>query len=378
MTDKLLRLYIEPSSRCNLECKMCFRNTWIGESFSDMEMSVFLNAIDSMPDSVQTVFFGGMGEPLLNKDILAMVEYAANRGVKTNLLTNGTLLTRALSADLLDKGLDMLWVSIDSFDEDGYESIRRKSSFELVRRNIEDFQAEASRRRNAAGQSDNEKSAELGLAFVAMKSNVTQLGKLKRFADEYGVSEINISNVSPTDYSSQSESLFTRVVMLELDSKTPGNKRINLPAMDDRLEGVSEGITSLLGTDFFNDAPEKMTAERRRRYCRFINDGITFVRHDGQVAPCMALLHTGMTYIRDKLRTVHHHSFGNVRKQGLSDIWGSEEYTSFRARVRDFDFSPCVQCGGCDLRDENRADCFGNEKPTCGACLWSEDVLNCP
>lgn len=40
-SDNLLKLYIEPTSTCNLACTMCFRNSWIGEDFADMDFSVF-------------------------------------------------------------------------------------------------------------------------------------------------------------------------------------------------------------------------------------------------------------------------------------------------------------------------------------------------
>ena len=62
----------------------------------------------------------------------------------------------------------------------------------------------------------------------------------------------------------------------------------------------------------------------------------------------------------------------------LDDIWNSLEYADFRRRVRSFEFSPCVQCGGCDNREDNILDCLGNMKPTCGACLWSEGIVSCP
>ena len=378
MSDELLKLYIEPSSRCNLACKMCFRNTWIDEAYSDMDMGVFANAVSSMPDSVQTVFFGGMGEPLINRDILGMVELAANRGIRVCLLTNGTMLTRSVSAALLDRGLDMLWVSIDSFDEREYGSIRKNSCFELVRRNICDFNAERSLRQKAAGRKGNGGAAELGLTFVAMKSNVRQLGEFGRFASEHGVSEINISNVYPTDNLSVDDNLFSRALALDLAEKGLWGRRMTLPAMDSNLECVQEGISSLFGTGFGGDCAVSGMEARPQQYCRFINDGKAFVRHDGEVSPCMALLHSGVTYLRGMSRTVRSHSFGNAGKQSLSDIWGSEEYASFRKRVLDFDFSPCVQCGGCDNRDENLADCYGNDKPTCGACLWSEGFLSCP
>ena len=369
MADELLKVYIEPSSRCNLACTMCFRKSWINEALSDMEMETFTNAIDTMPDTVRTVFFGGMGEPLIHNDIAHMVGYASCKGVRAELLTNATLLTREVSRELLDRGLDMLWASIDSVDEGEYEKIRRNSSFPLIKRNIYAFNAERATR---------EKPAALGIAFVAMKSNVQQLGKLNRFAYDNNVCDINISNVSPTGVESLDESLYERIVSLGLGAGGSGHPRISIPVMDSRIEQVREGMSSLLGMDYDYLPTGSENVTRRRRYCRFINEGAAFVRHDGEVSPCMAVLHSGVTYLDNKKRIIHHHSFGNAGRQSLREIWESEEYTAFRSRVREFDFSPCVQCGGCENRDENMTDCFGNKKPTCGACLWSEGVLSCP
>ncbi len=117
---------------------------------------------------------------------------------------------------------------------------------------------------------------------------------------------------------------------------------------------------------------------RKTRYCRFIEEGMCFVRYDGDVSPCMALLHNGITFWDTEQRTVYHHSYGNVGQTSLTEIWESEDYRAFRQRVHDFDFSPCMRCGRCDLFTENREDCYGNSEPTCGGCLWSEGVISCP
>ncbi len=67
-----------------------------------------------------------------------------------------------------------------------------------------------------------------------------------------------------------------------------------------------------------------------------------------------------------------------MKHERLDDIWSSRDYAEFRSRVRNFEFSPCIHCGGCDNRDDNKSDCLGNMKPTCGACLWSEGIISCP
>ena len=385
MIDELNKLYFEPSSRCNLACTMCFRNTWIGEALSDMDISIFNKALDSMPDTVHTIFFGGMGEPLVHKDIEYMVGRAADKGVRVELLTNGMLLTEEMSASLLDKGLDMLWISLDSVDAGEYEQIRTNGNLALIKQNIKAYNSERAKRDDSVEfssisnkrQAKSGSFAKLGIAFVAMKSNAHQLGSLSSFAYEYNVSDINVSNISPTGIASLNESLSSRVVSIGLGAEGSGYPRFSLPVMDSRIDSVMEGLISLLKTDF-NIAAGSEPSARKRRYCKFIGEGTAFVRHDGEVAPCMALLHSGTTYLENKKRIIRSHSFGNAGQQSLCDIWDSNEYTSFRQRVRDFDFSPCTQCGGCDNIDENVADCFGNSKPTCGACLWSEGILSCP
>ena len=89
----LRKLYIEPTTKCNLNCKMCFRHTWFDEPICDLSLDDYKQVLATMPKTVETIFFGGMGEPLFHKDILEMIRLAAETGAEVELLTNGTLLT---------------------------------------------------------------------------------------------------------------------------------------------------------------------------------------------------------------------------------------------------------------------------------------------
>ena len=68
--DTLKKLYIEPSSACNLKCKMCFRNNWFDEKIGLMTAEIWNNVSDSITrldkTELKTVMFAGMGEPLTN------------------------------------------------------------------------------------------------------------------------------------------------------------------------------------------------------------------------------------------------------------------------------------------------------------------------
>jgi len=58
-------------------------------------------------------YFGGIGEPLFHPRTVEWVAQAKAAGARVELITNGTLLTEKRSRQLIDAGLDLLWVSID-------------------------------------------------------------------------------------------------------------------------------------------------------------------------------------------------------------------------------------------------------------------------
>lgn len=382
MSEFLKKIYIEPTSRCNLNCSMCFRNAWINEAFSDMSLEIFDKAISTMPDTADTVFFGGMGEPLYHKDIIYMVSEAAKRVKQVELLTNGTLLTPQMSAQLIEAGLTMLWVSLDSLDRTQYQNIRLNGELDSVLDNIEAFNKQRALKLGYrfADLWQDGVNPKLGIAFVAMKSNVKYLAQLPLFALVNNVSRVNISNMIPSSVDSVDEILYSGLISNEKYIANDINHTMpcfEVPLMDWNQQAVQTGMAGLMESNI-NIKLSNWSVQRRQGVCRFVDEGTAFVRHDGNISPCMGLLHSAHTYFLNEKRTVWHHSFGNLKTQGLKEIWESKEYSAFRNRVVNFDFSPCTRCGGCDFRLENKTDCYGNDEPTCGACLWSEGIISCP
>ena len=106
--------------------------------------------------------------------------------------------------------------------------------------------------------------------------------------------------------------------------------------------------------------------------------GNVFIKWNGDIVPCMQLLHSSYTYLFQEKRKVMAYSFGNILENSIYQSWNSEEYKEFRKRVRNFDFPNCTLCNGCDDRLENRTDCMYNTMPTCGACLWAQNIARCP
>ena len=307
--DCLKKLYIEPTARCNLRCKMCFRNSWKNEIIGDMRPETFRKAMTTMPDSVETVFFGGMGEPLAHPDIVEMVRTASSLGKRVELLSNGTLLDARRTAELLDAGLDMLWLSIDALDDGRYAQIRRNSQLALVKEHIVEFNRQRARL---------DRTVRLGVAFVVMKSNAHELALLPYFSTYYKVNEVNISNVIPTDEHTASEVLYNNVVDWGLGDPAPmeSSPRIHLPLMDWQDPAAQEGLRSLLSTSMCSVYLSGQRVSRAARHCRFIDEGMAFVKFDGHVSPCMSLLRNATLYWRQKQRETRSHFFGDWTRSG--------------------------------------------------------------
>jgi len=111
---QLAKVYIEPTNRCNLDCVTCIRQSW-DEPLGTMSAETFSRIIEglrsfSIPPNI---FLGGLGEPLSHPNIVEMVRKAKALGSSVELITNGTLLSRSLSSELVAAGLDKLWVSLD-------------------------------------------------------------------------------------------------------------------------------------------------------------------------------------------------------------------------------------------------------------------------
>ena len=139
MEEQIRKLYVEVSSRCNLRCKMCFRHSWVGERFGDLDPAVFARVMDEpVLQDTGTVFFGGMGEPLVHPALAEMAALASARGKEVELVTNGTLLTQEKARELLAAGVSRIWVSIDELYEN-YGKIQVGSDFGLVLGNLETF-----------------------------------------------------------------------------------------------------------------------------------------------------------------------------------------------------------------------------------------------
>jgi MoaA/NifB/PqqE/SkfB family radical SAM enzyme len=362
----LSKVYVEPTSRCNLMCRTCMRNVW-DEPLGDMAAATFARVIDGLRaiDPPPTVFFGGIGEPLFHPHIVSMVAQASAAGAPVDLITNGTLLDERCARDLVAAGLDMLWVSLDGATPESYTDVRLGAALPAVLANLARF-------RDLCRPS----SPQIGIVFVAMKRNLADLPALLRLGKELGAAQFMVSNVLPHTAAMRGEVLYARALSNNDYLSVPDLPQLRLPKMDrDRLgcDAIRQALRREWSVELVRNGRRAVNDR-----CPFIENGALAVSWEGNAGPCLPLLHTHVGYLHGCERVSRRYVIGNVNESSLGELWLEPEHVAFRERVLNFEFSPCTLCDGCGLSEKNEEDCYGNAFPTCGGCLWAQGIVQCP
>lgn len=371
-TSHLARVYIEPTNLCNLDCRTCMRNVW-GESAGTMSDQTFERIFESLKgiSPLPTVFFGGYGEPLIHPNLIAWMQRIKELGARVELITNGLLLTEERSLQLIRMGLDMLWVSLDGSSPESYADVRLGSSLPKVVENLTTLR----RIRYKATDIDNTL-PNLGIAFVAMKSNIADLPEVLRLGISLGAKQFSISNVLAHTPELYEQMLYRRTVFNTTTRLSASLPLVNLPRMD--WDNLTKDVLAEIHAHRYRMELAGFETNRAVDSCPFIEQGSTAVRWDGSVCPCLPLLHTNQNYFAKRLRHSQAYTVGNVTQKDLLEIWNEKNYADLRKRVQRFDFSPCTFCNGCQLSTSNEEDCLGNTGLACGGCLWAQGVIRCP
>ena len=216
----------------------------------------------------------------------------------------------------------------------------------------------------------------IGLAFVAMKRNIADLPELLKMSTKLGVSKYLVTNVLPYTREMCDDRLYDRSLDTFVALPSTWAPGLDFPPMDTNQYTRDPLIRIMTAHPRYFQMDDSSAA--LRGYCPFIRQGSTTVAWDGNLSPCLALVHQYESYLRDIPRTVKRYVIGNVLEYSIKDLWESEVYTDFRIRVDEFDFSPCTICSSCELAESNQEDCYGNTFPTCGGCLWAQGFIRCP
>jgi len=143
-------VFVDPSSACNFKCTFCptgdrelIKST--GRYQGNLSLVGFekvVAAIAEFDDPLKVLRLYKDGEPLLNKNLPAMIRIARDAGIAKMIdtTTNGFLLGGAIGEKLVEAGLGRINISIDGLNEQQFwKFAKAKVDFPKFVQNLRDF-----------------------------------------------------------------------------------------------------------------------------------------------------------------------------------------------------------------------------------------------
>lgn len=112
--------------RCMLRCKMCY--IWNIREDKNAETTMeqkkhFVKSLRGIVDEGFEFHLSG-GEPLMTEGVLDLVNFIADEGYKTNLVTNGFFIDESMAKNIVESKLNTLTLSLDGITSETHDIIR--------------------------------------------------------------------------------------------------------------------------------------------------------------------------------------------------------------------------------------------------------------
>lgn len=419
------KLFVETTTRCNLGCLMCVKQTAGCElAEADMTPGTFAALTPALPHLTALVL-NGIGEPLLNPLLEQFIRTARSLMPKSGWIgfqTNGLLLTNQRAVALVEAGLDRICLSIDAASPGLFQELREGGNLSDIERAL----AALDNAKRLCGRPD----LAVGIEYVVMRKNLSELPAALRWAAAHGATFAIVTHMLPYEEQHAGEAAYSlctaeaielfihysakaRQQGLDISDYFEARWKYARSTDEQRLVDIVEEMKAEAARrDLFIDMKKLLMMDihqsdevaavfaraqevalecgielrlpeialLEKRHCGFVEDGGAFVSVDGNVSPCYFLWHRYRCYASGWRQQVVPKVFGNVTEQDLMQIWNSPEYSSFRSQVTNYDYPGCSSCSlaPCDYvqTDDFEQDCHIGDVP-CGACLWCTGVFQC-
>ncbi|MEZ5539758.1 MAG: radical SAM protein [Pseudomonadales bacterium] len=167
------------TNRCNATCDFCPREKTPKQGF--MSMEIFDKVIDRVLEmgGHTKASLTGLGEPMLHPHFLEFVTHGIQRGLCVDIVSNGSRLTPALTAGLLDAGLKTIAFSVSDIGE-AYDRVYGLP-FAVTRDNIVDFIAQSRGR------------CHVQITVVRHDDNAQQIDEIVQFWQHAGADYVHVT-----------------------------------------------------------------------------------------------------------------------------------------------------------------------------------------
>ena len=269
---------IEPTNHCNLKCPECPSGLGsLTRPLGLLNPDDFKKLIDDISSTGFYVQLFFQGEPFINKNLYDMINYARKKNMYVSISTNGHFINEDNVDTVLMNAPDKIIYSIDGLDEKSYQNYRVGGTFE---------QADAGLRALLNKKKEiNQRHPYVELQFIVMKQNEHQLDEVLKYGKEVGVDKVVFKTMQISSYENALNFL-------------PSNKKYRRYILDN-------GSFSIKG--------------KIKNHC-FALWRTSVITWDGKVVPCC--------FDKDA-----EFELGITNGKSFKDVWHSDEYNNFRARI---------------------------------------------
>lgn len=305
-----LSLLCEITYRCNLQCPYCYNPTALSRYRDELTTAQWIGVLREAAEmGVVHAHFSG-GEPTLRRDLPQLIEAAAQCGLYTNLITQGTFLDDALLDRLVAAGLEHVQISIQAPEAE-----------------LADFIAGTTvhAKKAAALQRVRRHDVALTLNCVLHRLNHDRVEAVIAYAESLGIRRLELANVQFYGWAYRN-----RTALMPTRDQVRHGATVVAEAQE-RLKGAMEIVYVL--PDYYGEFPKPCMNGWGRQFLT--------VAPNGDVLPCPAA--AAIATLR----------FENVRERPLTEVWrNSPAFERYRGTA--WMPEPCRSCerreldwGGC-------------------------------
>ena len=172
-------MQVSVTYRCNLRCKMCSIADLLPREEELPTEQIFRIIDEAKNYRIKEILLTG-GEPFLREDTLRICSYIYEKGLRSIITTNGTVIDNDTADAIIDSKVNHVHFSLDGL-EGVNDFFRGKGAFNKI---IEGIRVLNDKRRNSRFLS-------IGIACTVMDNNVEELYEIVRLADDLKVDVIN-------------------------------------------------------------------------------------------------------------------------------------------------------------------------------------------
>ncbi len=300
-----VHLDIEPNNTCNFRCPHCQVTYWDKER-AYLDRARFGAILDQFPGFFR-VKLQGMGEPLLNGNLVELLREGETRRTEMSIISNGSIYRDELAEELMTLEMTSITFSIDGATASVFERIRAGSSFERVKENVGRYvQARGGATRPI-----------LAAWTIVTRDNIGELPGIVALTASLGLDHLTIQTFL-SDWGKHEMQDRTDPVRVELESELLSGSLEEASAAA-REAGLAMDIVS---HDYYSS----------ERPCRWPWTS-AYIAANGDVIPCCIIADADTACM------------GNLFERDFRSIWNGAAYRELRRRIRENDLPDyCKSC----------------------------------